>query len=405
MLYKTRDHKNLTKKRYNMDRYFRWLCRTALLIVLLFLMILSGGIIIKGLPAFTQTQIAFNAINVEETTPYDRHLRLVIEDTYPNINSDDRAALKQFIDLGARKILVQSKKGPFHDHTLWLPASDIFEYLLVNNDLLPPEIKVRFKTHLVWAEKLEKDGRVKTAFNTGFFTQSDSRNPKTAGIFGGLIGTAYLLLITLLLAFPIGVLAAIYLEEFAHKNRFTSFLEINISNLASVPSIVFGLLGLAIFLNFFHLPRSSSLVGGMTLALMTLPTIIVTARTSLRSVPASIRDAAFGLGASKVQTTFHQVLPLALPGILTGTLIGLARALGETAPLLMIGMMAFIVDIPQSPLDPAAALPVQIFTWSKNPEPGFMVDAAAAIIVLMLFLGFINLIAILLRRKFEYKYS
>jgi len=254
---------------------------------------------------------------------------------------------------------------------------------------------------LAWIDQFTHEGRLKMRFNTTFFTAGDSREPELAGIRGATSGSFYMLLLTLLLSFPIGVAAAVYLEEFAPKNRWTDLIEVNINNLAAVPSVVFGLLGLAVFLNFFGLPRSSPLVGGLVMTLMTLPTIIIASRISLQSVPPSIREAALGVGASKMQTILHHVLPLALPGMLTGTIIGMARALGESAPLLMIGMVAFIVDIPGGFTDPATALPVQIYLWADSPERAFMERTSAAIMVLLAFLIFMNGTAVFLRNRFE----
>ncbi|MCW5207599.1 phosphate ABC transporter permease PstA, partial [Desulfobulbus sp. US2] len=238
-------------------------------------------------------------------------------------------------------------------------------------------------------------------FNTTFFQAGDSREPELAGIRGAVMGSLFTLLVTLVLSFPVAVASAIYLEEFAPKNRWTDLVEVNINNLAAVPSIVFGLLGLAVFLNFFGMPRSSPLVGGLVLSLMTLPTIIIASRASLQAVPPSIREAALGVGASKMQTVFHHVLPLAMPGMMTGTIIGLSRALGETAPLLMIGMVAFIVDVPASITDPATGLPVQIFLWADSPERAFVERTSAAILVLLTVLISMNGLAVYLRMKFE----
>ncbi|MEM8811388.1 MAG: phosphate ABC transporter permease PstA [Pseudomonadota bacterium] len=254
---------------------------------------------------------------------------------------------------------------------------------------------------IVWVNQLVADDVVDRRFNSVFFTAGASREPEQAGIWGAVVGSFFTMLVTLVLSFPIGVAAAIYLEEFAPKNRLTALIEVNINNLAAVPSIVFGLLGLAMFLNFFHMPRSAPLVGGMVLALMTLPTIIIASRAALKAVPPSIREAALGVGASRIQAVFHHVLPLALPGIMTGTIIGMAQALGETAPLLMIGMVAFIVDIPGGPLDPATVLPVQIFMWADFPEIAFQQKTAAAILILLGFLVLMNLLAVVLRRRFE----
>jgi phosphate transport system permease protein len=250
-------------------------------------------------------------------------------------------------------------------------------------------------------EKLKDFGVVRTVPNFAFFANGDSREPELAGILGALVGSALTMLVTLALCLPIGVLAAVFLEEFATKNRLTELIEVNINNLAAVPSIVFGLLGLAVFLNFAGLPRSAPLVGGLVLALLVLPTIIIASRAALKSVPPSIREAALGIGASKQQAVFHHVLPLAMPGILTGTIIGMSHALGETAPLLMIGMIAFIVDVPGGITEAATVLPVQIFLWSDLPELGFQAKTAAAIIVLLMFLFLMNGLAIWLRKKFE----
>ena len=254
---------------------------------------------------------------------------------------------------------------------------------------------------IAFLEVLKDKGAVQKVFNWPFFANGDSREPELAGILGALVGSAFTMLVTLILCLPLGVGAAIYLEEFAPKNRLTNLIEVNINNLAAVPSIVFGLLGLAMFLNFFGMPRSSPLVGGLVLALLVLPTIIIASRAALKSVPPSIREAALGVGASKQQAIFHHVLPLAMPGIMTGTIIGMAHALGETAPLLMIGMIAFIVDVPGRLTDAATVLPVQIFLWSDLPELGFQAKTAAAIVVLLAFLILMNGMAIWLRKKFE----
>jgi phosphate transport system permease protein len=274
--------------------------------------------------------------------------------------------------------------------------------MIVKGHIPPSTIEERFGAgYLAWLQQLEAQGRITTLWNGGFFTQGDSREPELAGIGGAMMGSFYTLLVTLLLSCPIGVAAAIYLEEFAPKNRFTDLIEVNINNLAAVPSIVFGLLGLAIFINLFGMPRSAPFVGGLVLTLMTLPTVIIASRASLKAVPPSIRQAALGIGASKMQTVFHHVLPLAMPGILTGTIIGMAQALGETAPLLMIGMVAFIADVPNSPLDPSSALPVQVYLWADSPERAFVERTSAAIMVLLAFLISMNGLAVLLRRRFE----
>jgi phosphate transport system permease protein len=269
-------------------------------------------------------------------------------------------------------------------------------------DPTSPESNRRLKDRdIALVDRLAEQGRIETGFNWTLFTHADSREPEQAGLRAALVGSFWMMLVCFLLSVPVGVAAAVYLEEFAPKSRWVDLIEVNVNNLAAVPSIVFGLLGLAIFLNLFGIPRSASLAGGLTLALMTLPVIIVVTRAALRSIPPSIRAAALGVGASPLQVVFHHVLPLALPGILTGTIIGMARALGETAPLLMIGMIAFIANVPSGPLDPATALPVQVYLWSDSPERAFTERMAAAIIVLLAFLIVMNLIAVLLRKKFE----
>jgi phosphate transport system permease protein len=286
---------------------------------------------------------------------------------------------------------------------IWVPASaDIDQLVKGRIDRTLPESNRRIKDdQLAILTQWEKEDRVETRFNTGFFTHGDSREPEQAGFWGALVGSFFTMIVTLLLAFPIGVATAVYLEEFAPKNRATDLIEVNINNLAAVPSIVFGLLGLAVFLNFFELPRSAPLVGGMVLALMTLPTIIISGRAALKAVPPSIREAAYGLGASRLQVTTHHVLPLSMPGILTGTIIGAAQALGETAPLLMIGMVAFVVDIPGGPTDAATVMPVQIYLWADSPERAFVEKTSGGIMVLLAFLISMNALAIFLRKKFE----
>jgi phosphate transport system permease protein len=255
-----------------------------------------------------------------------------------------------------------------------------------------------------WIEALVADGSLEKRFNTALFTNGDSRDPELAGIKGALMGSFFMLLVTVALAFPVGVAAAIYLEEFAPKSRWADLIEVNINNLAAVPSIVFGLLGLAVFINWMALPRSAPLVGGLVLSLLTLPVIIIASRASIQAVPPSIREAALGLGASRMQMVFHHVLPLALPGMLTGTIIGMSRALGESAPLLMIGMVAFIVDVPGGFTDPATALPIQVYLWADSPERAFAERTSAAIIVLLGFLLIMNLAAVIIRKRMERKW-
>jgi phosphate transport system permease protein len=303
-----------------------------------------------------------------------------------------------------RDALLENKDYIGTTQNIWVIAGDDIDSLvkgLIDRKL--PEASRRVKDYQIkWLDELKSQNKIERRFNINFFTNGDSREPEQAGILGALKGSFYTMLVTLLLSFPIAVSAAIYLEEFApKKNWWVDLIEININNLAAVPSIVFGILGLAVYINLFGVPRSAPLVGGLVLSLMTLPTIIISTRAALKSVPPSIREAALSIGASKLQVIVHHVLPLAMPGILTGSIIGMAQALGETAPLLMIGMIAFVADIPQGMLDPSTVLPVQVFIWSDSPERGFIALTSAAIVTLLVFLFFMNLIAILLRKKFE----
>lgn len=399
----------LLKKRYKADRRFWALSLGATAIAFIFIILLISGIFIKGYDALWRTEVKLELSktiqeNALKRWDYQSTVLSMVKKTLPTLHIEtEDEFLRQVFDASNRKILYQSIVLNSQEQAyVWLPLSESFESLLwlPHHELTSGmSIFEQLKTQLM------DQNRIRKTFNKGFFLNTDSRNPKTAGIKGAVVGSLYLTLIILVFAFPIGVGAAIYLEEFASRSRLTSFLEVNISNLAAIPSIVFGLLGLAFFLNTLNMPRSSSLVGGLTLALMTFPTIITTSRIALRSIPKTLRDAAYGLGASKIEVIWHHVLPLAFPGVVTGTLIGLVRALGETAPLLMIGMMAFIVECPTSILDPSSALPIQIFTWAKNPEPAFLVNAAAGISILMIFLIVLNLIAIFLRHKFEYRYQ
>lgn len=412
-------------KRYAREKRFRRFGIIAIVASLSFLAVLIISITARGLPAFKQTFINLDvtldantlgvAENPDEDTlrraNYNGAIKNSLQELFPDVKKrKDKKALYKFVsnggqyDLQAKVMADPALIG--QTINVWLPVGDDASgYLRGHIDTTVPEKKRRFKDNqITWIEELKSDDRIQTKFNRTFFSRGDSREPELAGIKGSLFGSILTLLVTLTLSFPIAVATAIYLEEFAPKNRWTDIIEVNINNLAAVPSIVFGLLGLAIFINFFHLPRSAPIVGGLVLSLMTLPTIIISARAALKSVPPSIRDAALGLGASKLQVVFHHVLPLAMPGILTGTIIGMAQALGETAPLLMIGMVAFIVDVPTTLTDPATVLPVQIFQWADLPEKGFVEKTSAAIMVLLGVLIAMNAIAVLLRRRFERKW-
>lgn len=402
--------------RYRTESIFRLVGLGAIVLSLTFLAILFTTITLKGYTAFQQTFVELKIFFDPELldvknllkADYDGLVKASLRETFPDVTG--RSQKKKLYGLVSSGAAYELQDKVVADTaiigttiTLWLPASDDIDMLMKGHiDRNTPEGDRQIDDlQLAWIDQLIEEGRLAKRFNTTFFTAGDSREPELAGIRGATIGSAYMLLITLLLSFPVGVATAIYLEEFAARNRWTDLIEVNINNLAAVPSIVFGLLGLAVFLNFFGLPRSSPLVGGLVMTLMTLPTIVIAGRIALQSVPPSIREAALGVGASKMQTVIHHVLPLALPGMLTGTIIGMARALGESAPLLMIGMVAFIVDIPGSLTDPATALPVQIYLWADSPEQAFMERTSAAIMVLLAFLVFMNGTAVLLRNRFE----
>ncbi len=414
--------KALLKRRNAAETRFKLYGLAAVLTAVLVLGLLLTSIISKGYTAFEQTYILLD-VRLDQATidpkgtgrqedlaaaSYRGILRDALREQFPEAESrNEKRSLYGLVGSAAeydlRNAVLQNPKLVGTTATIAIKASDdVDSYIkgFISRDVVQADRKVKDQ-ELGWLDTLEADDRIITKFNVDFFTQADSREPEEAGILGAVIGSLYTLAITLALCFPVGVLTAIYLEEFAPRNRWTDIIEVNINNLAAVPSIVFGLLGLAIFLNFFGLPRSAPIVGGMVLALMTLPTIIIASRAALKAVPPSIREAALGMGASRMQTVFHHVFPLAMPGILTGTILGMAQALGETAPLLMIGMVAFIADIPGSINDAATVLPVQIFLWADSPERGFVEKTSAAIMVLLAFLVVMNAIAVLLRKRFE----
>ena len=409
-------------KRYAKEKRFKALGLVSIGFGIAFLLLLFSTIIGNGYTAFQQSEVQLEIFydadeleitsveNAEEMLEADFTglARTALKELFPDVSGRrTKRALYQLIssgvDIQLRNLLIEDPELLGKSVKVWLLADDdVDAYMKGHIDRELPEDERRIKDfQLVWIDQLEASGDLKLKFNTVFFTHGDSREPELAGIWGAVKGSFYTLMVTLLLSFPIGIAAAVYLEEFAKQNRWTDLIEVNINNLAAVPSIIFGLLGLAVLLGFFGLPRSTPLVGGMVLTLMTLPTIIISARAALKSVPPSIREAAIGMGASPMQVVTHHVLPLAMPGMLTGTIIGMAQALGETAPLLMIGMAAFIVDAPQGIVDPSTVLPMQIFQWSDSPERGFVERTSAAIIVLLCFLIFMNALAVLLRKKFE----
>ena len=403
-------------RRYKAERRFRMYGILAIVWSLVFLSFLFISIISKGYLAFQKTFVKLDIYydpdvlrqDALSTADYSALVKASLRKMFPDVSGRrDKRSLYRLVSSGAafqlRKTVLNDPGVIGLTHPVWVPADDDIDMLIKGHiDRTVPEGERRLNDkQLNWIENLESNNRIEKRFNRTFFIAGDSREPELAGIWGAVVGSFLTLVITLSLSFPIGVASAIYLEEFAPKNRWTDLIEVNINNLAAVPSIVFGLLGLAVFLNFFGLPRSAPLVGGLVLTLMTLPTIIIASRASLQSVPPSIREAALGVGASKMQMVAHHVLPLALPGMLTGTIIGMARALGESAPLLMIGMVAFIVDIPNSFTDPATVLPVQIYLWADSPERAFVELTSAATIVLLAFLIVMNAAAVILRKRFE----
>jgi phosphate transport system permease protein len=403
-------------RRYRAERRFRLYGISAIIASLAFLAFLFIAIFANGYSAFWQTYIKLDIYFSPDTlrqaslatADYQSLVKQSLRDAFPEVNNRrDKRKLYKLASSGAsfqlRKIVLEDPQIIGQKHSIWLPADDEVDMLIKGHTKREgPEEERRLKDNqLAWINALIADGKLEKRFNKTFFSAGDSREPELSGIWGAVMGSFFTLVVTLLLSFPVGVAAAVYLQEFAPKNRWTDLIEININNLAAVPSIVFGLLGLAVFLNFFGLPRSAPIVGGLVLTLMTLPTIIIASRSALQSVPPSIREAALGVGASKMQMVVHHVLPLALPGMLTGTIIGMARALGETAPLLMIGMVAFIVDVPAGLTDPSTALPVQVYLWADSPERGFVERTSAAIMVLLAFLITMNATAVFLRKRFE----
>ena len=406
-------------RRHAADRRLRIYGIGAIVVALGLLVILFVSLILSGASAFVQTHIRLDleisAEHVSPDDPFKGNFRAIVREAmlerFPEVSSRaDQRALFELVSSGAqymaRDRVVSDPDLIGQRISMVFPAADPIDQLNKGAiDRNTPEGQRRVSDkQIAWYDTLQAEGRVSTPFNWALFFSADSRFPELAGLAGAITGSAYALLVCFVLSFPIGIAAAIYLEEFAPKNRWTDLVEVNINNLAAVPSIVFGLLGLAVFLNFFGLPRSAPLVGGMVLALMTLPTIIIAARAALKSVPPSIREAALGVGASRHQAMMHHVLPLAMPGILTGTIIGMAQALGETAPLLLIGMNAFITAPPGGIFDPSTALPTQIFIWADSPERGFVSRTSAGILVLLGFLVFMNAIAVYLRKRFTQRW-
>ncbi len=408
-------------RRYRTEKIFRTCGLLSVAVGLAFIVILFVTIIGKGYGAFRQASVLLDVhLDAETIDPqgqrdpavlsaanYDQIVRMALLERFPDAGGRSlRRQLSGLVSSGAgyelRRRVLDDPGLVGERLALWLPADDEVDLWLKRRNAGDEAESLRLgDKQIAWLTVLEADGRLALRFNRTFFSAGDSRDPELAGIWGATKGSFFMLLVTLLLSFPLGVAAAIYLEEFAPRSRWVDLIEVNINNLAAVPSIVFGLLGLAVFINFFGLPRSAPLVGGLVLTLMTLPVIIIASRAAIKSVPPSVREAALGVGASEIQMVFHHVLPLALPGMLTGAIIGMARALGESAPLLMVGMVAFIVEPPGGPLSPATALPVQIYLWADSPERAFVERTSAAIMVLLAFLLAMNLLAVWLRNRFE----
>ena len=398
----------LLKRRHSAERRFKALGIAAIALSLMVLAFLLVTMTSNALEGFRRSELRI-PVDLSGGVLQVRAAQVQGAD---GVHQLEAAGLPEVVRFGAEKALGGAAAGQLNDGA-W---REVAARLIADPSLISTKFDVSLPVTqdlagaqkgdgrpeiIALAARLAREGKLVRAFDPGFFSRSDATDPQAVGIWGALKGSLLTMFVTLALAFPIGILAAVYLEEYAPRNWLTEFIEVSINNLAAVPSIIFGLLGLAVFLAIFPYFRSAPLIGGMTLALMTMPVIVISGRNAIKAVPPSIRDAALAVGASRVQATFHHVLPLALPGILTGTIIGMARALGETAPLLMIGMRAFIASPPSGPTAPATVLPVQIFMWSDEISRGFVERTSAAIIVLLAFLLAMNGLAIYLRNKFE----
>ncbi len=412
------------RRRHVAERRFRFYGFAAMFLTLAVLVLVFVSILSKAYTAFQENvlslTISLDSASIDSTkgsttgqrnpltAEYRKLIQTALAGLFPAVTDrHERHLLFSLISEGApyalRALVTRQQAKIGGDRTVDVLLSDEADQFLkghITAHVYETERKIK-DLQVTWLKELQARGLIHSRFNITLFTAGDSREPELAGILGAVTGSFYLVIVTLSLSFPVGVASAVYLEEFAPRNRITDLIEVNINNLAAVPSVVFGLLGLAIFLNGLRLPRSAPLVGGFVLSLLILPTIIIAARAALKAVPLSIREAALGIGASKMQSILHHVLPLAMPGIMTGTILGLAHALGESAPLLMIGMVAFVVDTPVTLLDPATVLPVQIYLWADSPERAFLERTAAAIVVLLGFLIAMNTIAVMVRIKFE----
>lgn len=404
----------LLRKRHKREKRFQIFGAVAIAFSTFFLATLLYTIVSNGAGAFLQTEVRLSVQLDQAMVEQERYSKIIsnaLKDQFPDVTQRrERRQLAQFISKGSdqelEKFIAQNPSTIGTKQDIWLLASSDIDMAAKGkiNRKMDESLRRVKDNQFGWIDRLENADRLRVTLSGRFFQTADSREPELAGVLGALIGSLYVIGICVLIAFPIGVGAALYLEEFAPKNRLTDIVEVSINNLAAVPSIVYGLLALAIYLNYFELPRSSSLVGGMALSLLAMPIIIIATRNAIKSVPPSIKDAARGLGASPMQVLMHHTLPLSLPGIMTGTILSIARAVGETAPLLMIGMVAFVADVPGGIMDPATALPVQVYLWADSPELGFTERTSAAILVLLTFLILANALAVVLRKKFEYKW-
>lgn len=377
-------------RRYRFDAMLKTLGIIAVSISCFFLVILFGAIIVNAIPAFSSYEVK---VNFSSCKNKDEALKL-LDNFIPSDNGN-----LEFFSFSAQDEITKLFENKESNKELWLPASS-----KLNNALMRDEMEDFDSDSKEVIKKLGSENSIKRVFDYRFFTSKESREPELAGVLTGAIGSLYTILVCLLAALPISVCAAIYLEEFAPKNIFTTLVEVNINNLAAVPSIVFGLLGLAVLINLFDFPRSAPITAGITLAMMIMPTMIITTRQALKVIPTTIRQAALALGATKIQIIMHHILPCAVPGIMTGVILSIARAIGETAPLILIGMLGFIVDIPNGVFDPATVMPVQIFLWADSPELGFRAKTSAAILLLLGILIFINMIAVYIRKKYEHRW-
>ncbi len=406
-------------RRYRRERLFRVGGGLATFVGLGFLVVFFASLVVRGASAFMTTDVRLDVvfdpavlgvagIQDIETGDFDALVRVSLASRFnETLGRAERREMNRLVSIDAafrlRERLAAEPSLFGRQASVWVPASatmDRYAKGLVDRSL-DEALRPVSDLQIGWWSELEDDNAIRRRFNSALFTNGDSREPELAGIRGALVGSFYMLLVTLAIAFPLGVATAVYLEEFAPRNRWADLVEVNINNLAAVPSIVFGLLGLSVFIDWLAMPRSAPIVGGLVLALLTLPVIIIAARAAIKSVPSSIREAAAALGSSRIQVVAHHVLPQALPGVLTGTILGMSRALGETAPLLMIGMVAFIVDVPEGLSDPATALPVQIYLWAESPERAFAEKTSAAILVLLTFLLLMNLAAVIVRKRME----